>query len=174
MTDGCRQIYVSSYNGAIHVCWQAFPEPACLLSSCLADLSCEEFPVSTIVSQPSSKSFLAILFKMFIPFLFSWTLLLSAVYAVESRTITSTITSTITATASGTSSTPTELSTSLTSDTEFRSSMLNSTNFYRAQHNATDLTWNETLATYATSYAEKCLWKHSVRWLPHSCPVFTH
>lgn len=34
----------------------------------------------------------------------------------------------------------------------FTSAILNSTNVYRAEHNATAVTWNHTLASYATSY----------------------
>lgn len=43
----------------------------------------------------------------------------------------------------------------------FRTSLLNSTNLYRWQHNATYLSWNDSLASYATSYAEQCVWAHS-------------
>lgn len=43
----------------------------------------------------------------------------------------------------------------------FRTSLLNSTNFYRWQHNASDLAWNDSLASYASSYAAKCVWAHS-------------
>lgn len=34
----------------------------------------------------------------------------------------------------------------------FTSAILNSTNFYRKEHNATAVTWNATLASYASSY----------------------
>lgn len=46
--------------------------------------------------------------------------------------------------------------------TAFQAAILNSTNYYRAQHDAADLTWNATLAAYAQDYARECIWKHSV------------
>ncbi|MCJ1243833.1 hypothetical protein MMC30_001030 [Trapelia coarctata] len=49
-----------------------------------------------------------------------------------------------------------------TSGTDFRTSILNSTNFFRTEHNATALTWNDSLASYATNYANNCHWQHSV------------
>jgi hypothetical protein len=39
--------------------------------------------------------------------------------------------------------------------------ILNSTNFYRYEHNATELTWNASLASYAQSWASRCQWQHS-------------
>lgn len=48
-----------------------------------------------------------------------------------------------------------------TNDLTFRTSLLNSTNLYRYQHNASYLSWNDSLATYATNYAAKCIWAHS-------------
>lgn len=106
--------------------------------------------------------FLLFLLKMSFLYFYLWTLVLSSFPTAESRTVTSTITSTIIATATATGASSGPSSSSFASDTEFRSSILNSTNFYRAQHNATALTWNQSLATYAATYAEKCLWKHSV------------
>ncbi|KAF2842867.1 PR-1-like protein [Patellaria atrata CBS 101060] len=52
-------------------------------------------------------------------------------------------------------------SSSYTSDREFRDAVLNSTNTYRAQHNASDLHWNDTLADYARDWAEGCQFGHS-------------
>ncbi|OAA78748.1 Allergen V5/Tpx-1-related protein [Akanthomyces lecanii RCEF 1005] len=48
----------------------------------------------------------------------------------------------------------------------FTSAVLNSTNTYRAQHNASSLTWNATLASFAASYLEAaqkddCKFEHS-------------
>ncbi|KAH7630030.1 CAP domain-containing protein [Sordaria sp. MPI-SDFR-AT-0083] len=37
----------------------------------------------------------------------------------------------------------------------FTSALLNSTNFYRAQHNASSVVYNDTLASFASSYLEK-------------------
>ncbi|KHO01199.1 Allergen V5/Tpx-1-related protein [Metarhizium album ARSEF 1941] len=46
---------------------------------------------------------------------------------------------------------------------KFTSAILESTNLYRQQHNAPDLTWNETLASFATGHLERsdCEFKHS-------------
>ncbi|KAJ4417510.1 hypothetical protein N0V85_001805, partial [Neurospora sp. IMI 360204] len=38
--------------------------------------------------------------------------------------------------------------------TIFTSALLNSTNFYRAQHNASSVSWNSTLASFASSYLD--------------------
>jgi uncharacterized protein YkwD len=49
-------------------------------------------------------------------------------------------------------------------DTElFTSAVLNSTNTYRSQHNASDVTWNDTLADFASDYLEEgdCEFEHS-------------
>ncbi|KAK5133672.1 hypothetical protein LTR08_007526 [Meristemomyces frigidus] len=43
----------------------------------------------------------------------------------------------------------------------FSTAVLNSTNYYRAQHQASALVWDTTLAQYAQAYAEKCIWEHS-------------
>ncbi|KAK4904895.1 hypothetical protein LTR28_000857, partial [Elasticomyces elasticus] len=43
---------------------------------------------------------------------------------------------------------------SYTSDALFQAAVLNSTNTYRAAHNATALAWNETLAVYADEHAQ--------------------
>lgn len=52
---------------------------------------------------------------------------------------------------------------SYTSETLFEDTVLNVTNRYRAQHDASALTWNNSLTAYAENWAKKCLWKHSVR-----------
>ncbi|KAI1843585.1 hypothetical protein JX265_007369 [Neoarthrinium moseri] len=44
----------------------------------------------------------------------------------------------------------------------FTSAILNSTNFYRKEHNASDVTWNSTLESYATDYLDStCDFEHS-------------
>jgi len=43
-----------------------------------------------------------------------------------------------------------------------QAAVLNSTNYYRAQHQASALTWDDGLATYAQNYANECAWQHSV------------
>lgn len=48
-----------------------------------------------------------------------------------------------------------------TEDLTLRTSVLNSTNLFRFQHNATYLSWNESLATYAANYSSQCIWAHS-------------
>lgn len=40
--------------------------------------------------------------------------------------------------------------------------VLNSTNYYRSQHQASNLTWDSTLADYAQDYSKNCKWEHSV------------
>ncbi|KAF7543962.1 hypothetical protein G7Z17_g10320 [Cylindrodendrum hubeiense] len=49
------------------------------------------------------------------------------------------------------------------SDKTFTSAILNSTNFYRSEHNATALTWNETLEDFASDYLDDndCEFEHS-------------
>ncbi|RSM04183.1 hypothetical protein CEP52_006980 [Fusarium oligoseptatum] len=49
-------------------------------------------------------------------------------------------------------------------DKTFTSAILNSTNFYRAEHNSSELSWNETLETFATDYLDDnddCKFEHS-------------
>ncbi|KIX00183.1 uncharacterized protein Z518_10321 [Rhinocladiella mackenziei CBS 650.93] len=53
------------------------------------------------------------------------------------------------------------LSPQYTSSLDFRTSVLNSTNFYRYEHSASYIYWNESLAEYAQSYSEQCIWEHS-------------
>ncbi|KAK2733550.1 extracellular scp domain protein [Colletotrichum kahawae] len=50
------------------------------------------------------------------------------------------------------------------SDGTFTSAVLNSTNHYREQHNASDVSWNETLADFAVDYLrgmDDCDFEHS-------------
>lgn len=53
-------------------------------------------------------------------------------------------------------------STEYTDDDEFKEAVLNVTNTYRKQHNATALEWNETLADGAQEWSERCVFEHSV------------
>ncbi|KAF2766028.1 PR-1-like protein [Teratosphaeria nubilosa] len=48
-----------------------------------------------------------------------------------------------------------------TSGQAFQSAVLNSTNYYRAQHQAKALTWNSDLASFAANYSSGCIWRHS-------------
>ncbi|KZL82981.1 scp-like extracellular protein [Colletotrichum incanum] len=53
-----------------------------------------------------------------------------------------------------------------TSEDTFTSAILNSTNFYRNEHNASDVAWNDTLADFATDYlndmsGDSCDFEHS-------------
>lgn len=52
-------------------------------------------------------------------------------------------------------------SASYTDATDLRTSVLNSTNFYRYEHGANFLYWNTSLVSYAQNWANKCQWKHS-------------
>lgn len=49
-----------------------------------------------------------------------------------------------------------------TQDDLFKSTILNVTNTYRKQHNATALKWNDTLADFAEDWSKKCNFEHSV------------
>jgi hypothetical protein len=51
---------------------------------------------------------------------------------------------------------------SYTSPEIFKDVVLSASNTYRRDHNASQLSWNETLTTYAKHWAEGCKWKHSV------------
>lgn len=48
-----------------------------------------------------------------------------------------------------------------TNTNDFHTSLLNSTNFFRYEHNATALSWNSSLASYAQRWAERCVFMHS-------------
>jgi Cysteine-rich secretory protein family len=52
-------------------------------------------------------------------------------------------------------------SASYTTQPDLMQSALNKTNAFRAQHNATALTWNTSLADAASAWASKCQWEHS-------------
>ena len=47
------------------------------------------------------------------------------------------------------------------SDNEFTDSILESSNTFRKQHNASPLLWNNTLASYAASHASDCVFQHT-------------
>lgn len=58
---------------------------------------------------------------------------------------------------------PPDASPSYTNTTLFRTSMLATSNTYRAQHNASKLAWNESLEADAQEWSDNCLFGHSVR-----------
>lgn len=91
--------------------------------------------------------------------------LAAAVLVVETSTSTYTAAAATSSTYSSSASPPTSSTASAspqyTSDTTFESSILNSTNTYRAEYNASALSWNTSLASYATSWASKCNFTHS-------------
>lgn len=62
-------------------------------------------------------------------------------------------------------------SSSYTNKTQLQHDTLTQTNSYRQQHNASALKWNISLAIYAQNWADRCLWKHSVRLSPLSPAV---
>ncbi|KAH8665200.1 CAP domain-containing protein [Tricladium varicosporioides] len=70
-----------------------------------------------------------------------------------------TIVSTVTLT--GSASTPTVTSTSYTDDKTFKNDMLVAHNFYRAEHGAVALVWNDTSARYAADWSKACVFEHS-------------
>jgi hypothetical protein len=66
---------------------------------------------------------------------------------------------------------PMPTSSSYTSDSDFQSAMLIAHNFYRGEHNASNLSWNDTSATYASNWAKPCVFKHSVS--PFYSPIIS-
>lgn len=48
-----------------------------------------------------------------------------------------------------------------TDPSTFRETVLNSTNYYRYEHSASYLAWNDSLASYAQNYSQQCIWAHS-------------
>ncbi|KAM3077605.1 hypothetical protein ACMFMG_006939 [Clarireedia jacksonii] len=59
------------------------------------------------------------------------------------------------------SATPQPTSSSYTSDSEFESDMLKAHNFYRSEHNVSNLIWNDTSADYARNWSRGCVFEHS-------------
>lgn len=59
------------------------------------------------------------------------------------------------------SSQETSVSAEYTSDSTFQAAILDVTNLYRRQHNASQLSWNASLAEYAKDWSEDCKFKHS-------------
>jgi|SRR5690242_1382593 len=53
------------------------------------------------------------------------------------------------------------ISTQYSDDTDFQRAILNATNLYRRQHNASELSWNTTLAEAAQDWSEGCEFEHS-------------
>lgn len=49
-----------------------------------------------------------------------------------------------------------------TSDSAFRDAILEASNRYRKEHNATALKWNETLEEMGREWSEGCVFEHSV------------
>ncbi|KAF2994806.1 hypothetical protein E8E13_001571 [Curvularia kusanoi] len=58
-------------------------------------------------------------------------------------------------------SSPTTASSQYTNSTTFANTVLSTTNLYRRQHNATQLSWNTSLAESALKWSEGCKFKHS-------------
>jgi len=50
---------------------------------------------------------------------------------------------------------------SYTDDGKFRAAMLDTHNLFRKEHNATDLSWNDTLATFGANWTKTCKFEHS-------------
>ncbi|RDL36903.1 uncharacterized protein BP5553_06255 [Venustampulla echinocandica] len=69
------------------------------------------------------------------------------------------IVGTVTITSSGAA--PTANSTSYTNKAVFEKDILAAHNFYRAEHNATTLKWNDTSAKYASKWSARCEFEHS-------------
>lgn len=47
---------------------------------------------------------------------------------------------------------------------DFKGQMLDAHNFFRKQHSADPLVWDDKLATKALNWAKGCQWGHSVSW----------
>lgn len=100
-------------------------------------------------------------------YLSSAALLVSVISSVASasllnvlpRDVQTTVISTVTVQPPSVTSVPD--TTSYTDANNLQTDILNSTNFYRYEHNATALTWNVSLASYAQSWASRCQWQHS-------------
>lgn len=92
--------------------------------------------------------------RLRLPFFF---LLPSAYATVVTITAHTTIHTTI-----GAAATPTPPSTQYTSPRAFQRAILETHNFYRREHNASALAWNNTSAAYAADWAEACEFEHSV------------
>ena len=56
---------------------------------------------------------------------------------------------------------PIPTSTSYIKNSDFQDVVLSNHNFFRSEHNVSDLTWNDTLATFASNWAKKCEFEHS-------------
>ncbi|KAJ4380354.1 hypothetical protein N0V86_004665 [Didymella sp. IMI 355093] len=59
------------------------------------------------------------------------------------------------------SSQDSSVSAEYTSDSTFQRAMLDVTNLYRRQHNASQLSWNDTLASTAQDWSKACKFSHS-------------
>ncbi|KAI9369315.1 CAP domain-containing protein [Aspergillus egyptiacus] len=116
--------------------------------------------------RPSSRSFLVPYPYWLLTLLFLSPTLTSA---VETVIVTITATTTATATAATiitTTAAPnwdqvSQDPSSYLTPSIFKHSILETTNAYRAAHNASRLTWNTTLVAYAKNWASTCLWEHS-------------
>jgi recyclin-1 len=75
------------------------------------------------------------------------------------RAVQTTVVATVTVQPASVTSVPD--TTSYTNANNLQADILNSTNFYRYEHNATALSWNASLASYAQSWASRCQWQHS-------------
>lgn len=84
--------------------------------------------------------------------LLSWSAFLQVVHGAD--------VSTVLVTATGPAG-PAATSSQYTSDSEFQSSLLTAHNFFRDEHNASALAWNDTSAKYAVDWAQGCEFKHS-------------
>ncbi|KAL2815624.1 CAP domain-containing protein [Aspergillus cavernicola] len=87
--------------------------------------------------------------------------ILTATPTNATETVIVTITATATAKSTATTTPIVPQDPSYTSSSLFKYSILDTSNTYRATYNASDLTWNDTLASYARDWAGACVWEHS-------------
>ena len=87
--------------------------------------------------------------------------LLTTVTLAQDEAVATTITHTKAPVTITTSPSSTPPSPQYTNPSDLQSAALNSTNTYRLQHNASTISWNDSLASYASSKVDACKFAHS-------------
>ncbi|KAG8525361.1 uncharacterized protein KY384_009005 [Bacidia gigantensis] len=80
---------------------------------------------------------------------------------ITAQNVATTITHTGTPVTITTSPSSTPPSSQYTDRSALQSAVLNSTNTYRRQHNASSIAWNDTLASYASDHVKACKFAHT-------------
>ena len=116
--------------------------------------------INILLKSPDYSSFAYTLLILHPPIMRLTTPLLPSLFLLPHLTLSTLVYSTLTSTVSSPLPSATS-SPEWTSPPLFISTLLNTTNTYRSLTSASALIWNTTLATYASSYASQCLFKHS-------------